>query len=474
MINKILSFIIYIAVLVLRVILPFLALGVVILTVLWIDTCVEDKQFSFPFHRESLIASAHIENTKGDSCLRNNNIVDALEFYKSSYDIYNTDSVAAKIITCQQRMGNIDEAIKWLDILEDRVGEGDFVDLRRCFILYQKGDIEQVIMILNDIIHTPVALKLPAFGRSIFDSWWHSDANYSLCKSYYTYYVEYYAKLLALDYMMSLAKDDKELFDLGSMLFKLAEDCEDDYAITNRYNDFLRGGCEYFIRERTIDNCARYTIGLTKFSPDYIVQFVSNIKWNIFNNLIIYKHQREGYEEALQYALDITNNNECNSDSYSNYSKYIFGVYCGASDSSYFPTSLSVSDLDSAVLCVDSVAYALPRAYLTIGSIPKMPLQFASFASKKTDNISGDKIIDPIVILGCNDWKWTNDSITFVTYVAQSSDSHKTIWYVNDDFEACESSTNAEQFGLKIEYIPCNKCVLNILQAEYDKQYEYK
>lgn len=411
--------------------------------------------------------SASVEIAKGDSCFKMKNSATALIYFKSAYNTYKSDSLVARIIYCEQAIGSYSESLKWLNILADRTGNSDFISIRRSFIVLQFGDTIKSKKILDEIINNPVALRSTWFGRSLLDSWLNKDADYTKASNYYRYYVEYLGKLIALKERLILSRDKAELYRIGEKLFSLAKDESDDYEIMNGYLDLYRNNPYVFShifnqsygRLSDLEYQTWYTVGVNNYNCKTIICLVCDLKWKIFNTLLFIKHKNEGYEAAINYANYITNNNTQNCDTYNSYSKYIYGIYLGIKQKGKFPTSLTKEDLDSLI----KNSFDLSTAYLTIGKVGK------DIYGKRLDSgTMGDKIVDPIIIMDCNDWNWRNDSIPFNDYVLNVG-TKKTIKYINDKFKYSITSTPKEDI-LNINYVATNRLTLNILQAECNKQ----
>lgn len=440
---------------------------IIIVSIVWISFCIEAGQLIGFNQYYTSRDEASVMCLKGDSCVNINNIPKALDYYKSSYETFHTDSLAARILSCEQRLGNTENALSWLNLLESRTGMSEFTSLRKFQILLQGRDTANAISILDEITTTPLELRETSFYHSIIDLCFESDENYTKIENLYLYYAGYLEKLIALNYRIGLAKNNEELFDLGTRLFRLAEDLEDDYEIIKTYQYLTNK--PYIYHE--LDKCIYYTIGIKNVNLKNIANRVSEYKWSIFDKLLIYKHSTEGYDSALKYAQKITMNNTCNTDSYYSYSKFLFGIYLGASNKQVFPTSLTPDEIDEVFRSsFDPKVNKIPYAYLTVGRKPDMLF----INSTNATNIEGDRIIDPIIVLNCNEWKYTNDSVSFSTYVKENEGNYKTIKYINNDFVAGISSTNDDKFGLTILHVPSNKFVLNLFQEEYNKQIRLK
>lgn len=409
---------------------------------------------------------AAMVTARGDSCLRMNNVSEAVGYFKSAYAIYGSDSLAARILACEQYQNHTDEAVRWLDELQDRVGESDFITLRRCDIMLRRGDTVSVRTMLDAIIDDPIRLPSTWLTRSMFDIWWHRNADYTRASRYFRYYVAYIGKLMAISRRLSVAKDTAEYYDIGRKLFRLAEDRADDYAIMTGYLDLLRENPSVFYRIdwKELVSHTYYVLGIGGYDIHNVMMLVSQLKWNLFNQILFFKHQHEGYNAAVDYALDITRHNTCNTDSYYNYSKFIFGIYLGARYKDRFPTRLTPTDLDRIIRENPDTVNRSVRTFLTVGHVIR---QLSGAPVKKS--VHGDQFKDPLLVLSCNDWNWRNDSLTFPDYVSRHAADLKVLRYIDDNFNLCTSATKDDKFGLNIELVPVSRQEMAVYQAEYDK-----
>ena len=411
---------------------------------------------------------------QGDSCMVANDLRLASKFYTSSFSRNPTDSIVARLITCEQRQGNTAEALKWLDELEKQSRKSDFTALRRSNIILQSGDSTRALQLLDSILARPIRLKKSRFVQSLLDAWLHSNKDYTKATNYYCYYCDYLGKLMVLNSRLSISSKE-DVFRQGAVLFHLAEDQVDDYEIMNEYLEMLRENSTVFWKilrkgwmswgKNDLDLHILYSTGFSNYDYHNLIDLVSSIKWRIFNNLIIQKHINQGHTEAVDYAQQITQSNSCNTDARYNFHKFIYGIYLGASNNDLFPSTLTVNDLDSILYQSLDTLQRIQPAYLTIGQRFML-----SLGDKDKFHMTGDKFIGPAIILQCNDWNWRNDSLTFPQYVERHKKDLKTIKYLNDNFKASESSTEGQKFGLMISFIPSNTYEMNLLQAEYERQ----
>lgn len=417
-------------------------------------------------HEERKADKAALVAARGDSCLRMNNVAEAVGYFKSAYAIYGSDSLAARILACEQYQNHTDEAVRWLDELQDRVGESDFITMRRCDIMLQDGDTASVRTMLDAIIDDPVRLPSTWLSRSMFDIWWNRDADYTRASRYFNYYVAYLGKLMAITRRLAIAKDTAEYDEVGKKLFRLAEDRADDYAVMNGYLDLLRENPRVFYLIDWKEQVAHtsYVAGIGGYDTRNIMMMVSQLKWNLFNGILFFKHQRDGYDAAVDYALDITCHNTCNTDSYNNYSKFIFGIYLGARYKDRFPTRLTKADLDRIIRETPDTVNRSVRTFLTVGRVAR---KLPGISVKKS--VRGDRFKDPVLILSCNDWNWQNDSLTFPDYVSRHATDLKILRYIDDNFNPCTSMTEEDKFGLEVELVPVSRQEMAVYQAEYDK-----
>lgn len=412
------------------------------------------------------ILEAKVYNDKGDSCYLIYNYQKALEYYTLSYELLDTDSTIVKIISCNKELRNRSNALTWLNIYEEKTTRSHFTTLERCKILLELNDTINSILLLENIINTPIEVKSVWFTRSLLDEWLHSNENYTKVKRYYNYYTEYLGKLMALDLRINLAKSENERFEVGKLLFQLVKDRDDDYEIMSQYIENNKIGTWYSrlmyykgvgnIYDKSLFDWHNHSI-----KEDYksqIVEAVSIYKWNIFNNLLINKHKKEGYISALNYANDITNFNTRNTDAYKTFYKYLYAIYIYASDNNNkLGTLISPHEIDSILNASLEQNNNIAPAFLTIG-----------YSNKSLNNkVYGDEIKEPMVILGCNNWDCFNDSISIFNYHTYSKNEFKTYQYLDNYYK---SSISSSYYSFNIDFIPYNKFGLNILKHEYDKQ----
>lgn len=444
---------------------------VVILLLLSAYLLLSKKCESDAAEEERIMEAANELVAKGDSCALAKNTEEALAYYNSSYKMYVSDNCIAKILYCRQALGQTDTALLWLNKLEENIGKTIFTELRRANIYLQSGDTTVSVRILDSLLAYPLVCKKCWFGRTLIDMFLYSDKNYTKAENHYQYYFNYLGKLLALNTRLNLEKDSSEYFDMGHLLFQLVEDRDDDYEIMNGYLETL--GSKWYTTSFEKNMNILYACNLyVGFST--ILKVISDFKWGIFNNLLIKKHINDGYASALEYVNRITDNNEKNTDAYANYHKYLYGIYLGASENERFPSSLTVEEIDSILeKSVDRhnrlkpalIAIAKRRSKLVIDSVSNK----INEVYVKTD-IRGDKIVEPIMILGCNEWNCLDTTILVHDFIAQNKDKRKYLRYINNNFKACESYTDEEQFNLIINMELTNTYVLNLLEAEYGKQ----
>lgn len=412
---------------------------------------------------------------EGYDHLRNQDIESAIESYTRAYERVKADSIAARIIACEQNRGNKDSALRWLDIFEENSEKSDFTALRRVYIHLQFNETENACKLLDSIIATPIEMRTSWFGRSLLDSWLNSDSDYTKAENYYRYYTEYGAKLLALDIRMSLADNINDKFKIGSALFALTKEYDDIYEIMDGYFDLQHSNPRVFNKifngtyrlTNELDQHVAYMIGQVRYNTDNIIEIISDYKWQIFNLLITHKHLHDGYDAAIRYANDITRNNTRNVDAYNNFQKYIYGIYLGASDNQKFHSLLTREELDDIISSSTDANNVIPPAIMTVARLNQRHILDNS---KYGEQIEGDKPFFPIIILECNDWRWDNSTKPLAQYIYEAKGQRKTIRYIDDNFNAHSSYTDLDYFGITINYKTSNLACLKMLHAEFNKQ----
>lgn len=190
------------------------------------------------------------------------------------------------------------------------------------------------------------------------------------------------------------------------------------------------------------------------------------MKWWMFNTVLTYVHQINGYQAALDFANRITRNNTLNADSKYSYHKYFYGIYLGANDPAKFPTTLTPEELDTILAYSTDYNGVVPSANFIVLKGKK------NFLKKyySLDNLreEGDVVIEPIVLLehktNFGQWSWKAQN---VPYLYKDSNA---ISYINNQFKASDSVIGYEFFKCDTKQMPSTLYVLNLLQAEYSKQ----
>ena len=443
-------------------VLGVLILGIVIIVlvvlaimfVAHISFCIEQKQVfvtlnQYYKHRglsESKCRQAHLKREKND-------FASASKFYKSAYEKFHRDETILDIIHCEQKLGNTAEALMWLDLLEKRTYKSHFITLKRHEIMMQAGDEEKAVLLLDEIIAAPHQIK-STFFKSLFDN----KQNKRVGKVYYKYYTEYWAKLLALDSRLNLAKSKDEWYEIGTKLFELVEDRSNDEEIID---NFLSLNWYFYIGFRAYQLHKEYL----SLSNKQVIKIVSDTKWNIFNRLIIARHRDYGFKSAVEYAQKITGNDTVNTDAYYRLSKYLFRAYLRAADSQTSSDALSSKTIDSILSkSIDSNG-EIPFANITIGEM---------FGWTTNIKASGDRIITPIVILQCNEWDWQSSSVPLAQFVGENKNVAHKLRYLNKFLIASESVVEEGLHNMTMNTIPSNRYILNLLQAEYNNQQLHK
>ena len=399
----------------------------------------------------------------------------AEELYVKAFEVAKVDTIASRLIQWNQTLGDTKGAIEWLNTYEEVDKKSDFTTLRRVQIYIQENDMDQAKKLLYDIINTPVKLQSTSFLRSIIDSWLKSDQDHTSAVNHYQYYVDYMAKLTALEWLLSYTKDIDEAFAIGERLFLLAEDCEDDYAIMNQFLEYqhVRTGSFHISKYHQwmgsanldvmhIDNHIKNSLAKPEFSPNNILTHISDTKWSIANDLITIKHLVEGFDAAVEYINRITANNTRNTDTYQMYCKFIYGIYLAASGSDAFNRVVTREEMDAILLNSVDENGNIPFVFLTIGDV-------GLWGKEDREAIQGDEVNLPIIVLGCNDWTCYDTTQFFGQYNAKHKGERKTMRYIDTNFKACSSYTDRDVFGLGVHSFPSNLMCLNLLQAVYDK-----
>lgn len=409
----------------------------------------------------------------GNEEMADNNYTAAVEYYESAFDKVEGDTIVSRIVTCMKRMGNTAGALKWLNKYEEIDRKSDFTAMRRASIYLEAKDTSRARTILDKVISTPAKLQTGGFGRTMLDSWLYKNSDYTDALNHYIYYTDYYAKLLALKFRMQIAQSNSERLELGEKLFCLVEDCENDYAIMSRYLQIKRGEAQPYnslygslaVELADIESHIKCNIINAYANPTIIVESVSQLKWDMFNRLIARKHLDEGYQAAVDYAKRITADNTRNTDTYANFYKYLYGVYLGASGDSRFNTELTVADLDQILSLSITDDGEIPRVFINVG--------FRSNNAKDDiifDSVLGDRIIDPIVVLCCNDWNCYNVSKFLPLYIFELKGKRKELQYIDDNYEVCTSYTYLDDFGLHFKLVESNLMYVATLVMEYSKR----
>lgn len=407
--------------------------------------------------------------------LQEGKFAEAEELYAAAFERTQVDTIASRLIQCKQAAGDINGALEWLNLYEEVDRKSDFTTLRRAQIYIQNGSLDQAKTLLHTIIDSPVQLSKVGFLRPIIDQWLNSDQDHTSAVNHYQYYVDYVAKLTALQWLLYYAEDMDEVFELGERLSLLAEDCEDDYAIMDQYFEYthIKGGA--FITSKysligsayhaanKINQHVTNTLGVPPFCSVNILTYISDTKWSIANNLLTSKHLVDGFDAAVEYINQITANNTRNTDTFQMYNKFIYGIYLAASGSEAFDKYLTREEMDAILLNSVDANGKIPYLYLTIG-------EDGILGKEDREAIQGDEVSLPIIVLGCNDWTCYDQMQTFGQYNLQHRGERKTIRYIDTNFDARSSYTDRDMFGLQIHAFPSNLMCLNLLQAVYDKQ----
>lgn len=400
----------------------------------------------------------------------------AEELYIKAFEVAQVDTIASRLIQWNQASGDTKGAIEWLNVYEEVDKKSDFTTLRRAHIYIQEGSLDLAKTLLHSIVDSPIKLSPVVFFRPIIDKWLYSDQDYTSAVNHYQYYVDYMAKLTALQWLLIYATDMDEAFALGQQLFLLAEDCEDDYAIMNQFlryqhvkvgslyfSKYMRGMGSAALDVIHINDHIKNSLAQPNFNSNNILTHISDTKWSIFNYLITTKHLVEGFDAAVEYINRITVNNTQNTDTYQMYGKFIYGIYLAASGSDAFDRVVTKEEMDAILLnSVDENGH-IPFVYLTIGDV-------GILGNEDRDAIQGDEVRLPIIVLGCNDWTCYDTTQSFGEYNAKHKGERKTMRYIDTNFKVRSSYTDRDMFGLNVHSFPSNLMCLNLLQAVYDKQ----
>lgn len=397
----------------------------------------------------------------GDSCLRNNNIADAIKYYSDAFDTYDDiDTLASTLMKCEYMSGNPEAALKWLDEIGKQTFHSDLIELHRNQTLFSiHKDTVRYISVLDSLIKEPVRLRICSGTSRLWDILINGDINYTQNKYYDRYYFDYYAKLMVLHNRINMARTFEELISLGEYIFSLVEDQKDDYAYMN---DYLCMGAksDYKLKEHE-----KYVINSDPiFSALTYLEKTNNYKWWLFNLMVTYVHQVQGYEASLEYANKITCNNSLNADSDYSYNKFLYGIYRGVKDNNNFPTSLTRSELDTILAYSSDQNGRIPfaRAYVAQGErniFSNVNIPIERFRKE------GDIVYDPIVILEKDLWSWKEQSEPYLFH-----DDVVNMSYISDLYTASDSKICCNMFNIRVYPILSTLYVVNLLQAEYNKQ----
>ena len=398
----------------------------------------------------------------GDSCFRNNNIADAINYYSEAFDVSNIDSLASTLMKCEYMIGNKEAALNWLDEIGRATFQSDLIELHRNHTLFSiHKDTSKYVSALDSMLNVPVRLTTSSFIRKLWDMLIAEDINYTQDKYYDRYYFDYYAKLMVLYNRINMCRTYEEFISIGEYIFKLTDDQEDDYAYIN---DYLREGktTDYELKKHE-----KFVLN-TGLDPTYTelsyLERTANFKWFLFDIMLASVHQVHGYEAALEYANKITCNNSLNADTDFSYNKFIYGIYSGITDSTIFPTSLTRSELDTILTYSSDKNGRIPfaRAFIACGRFNPFANHKFSIEKFRTD---GDIVHDPVVILETDFWNWKEQNDPFIF-----SDEGINISYISDIYTASDSKICCNVLSVDVYPIITTLYAMNLLQAEYNKQ----
>lgn len=401
---------------------------------------------------------------KGDTCALCNNLEDAVKYYTEAFKKQEVDTLAVTLMNCEFALGNIDAGLKWLDKYADMTFRSDFVELRRTWVQFTKdGDTTKMVSSLDAIIKNPLKIEPVSGMRMLWDAFWNSDSNYRKKNNYSLYYFDYYAKLTALYYRLMFCKTPEEYLGMSEFIFTLVEDQEDDYVYIDEYTK-LGGTSDIAYKLEEHERRIMNSSGPMSWLP--MEEKTNMMKWWMFNTVLTYVHQINGYQAALDFANRITRNNTLNADSKYSYHKYFYGIYLGANDPAKFPTTLTPEELDTILAYSTDYNGVVPSANFIVLKGKK------NFLKKyySLDNLreEGDVLIEPIVLLehktNFGQWSWKAQN---VPYLYKDSNA---ISYINNQFRASDSVISYEFFKCDTKQMPSTLYVLNLLQAEYSKQ----
>jgi hypothetical protein len=92
-------------------------------------------------------------------------------------------------------------------------------------------------------------------------------------------------------------------------------------------------------------------------------------------------------------------------------------------------------------------------------------------SNDRQNTVFGDRIIAPIVVMGCNDWTCRDASTNFIGgYILQNRGRRKTLRYIDDSYEARTTYTYQITFNLIFSSEPSSLMYVNLLEAEYAKR----
>lgn len=443
-----------------------IGLAVFSILFLWFNDIIEREELEKAEAYELWVQGNHNE-TGGD-------YVRAIDYYKAAFDIVEGDTIASRIVACMRKLGNTAGALEWMDVYERVDRKSDLTAVRRAAIYLDANDPDRARSILDSVISTPVKLQTLGFGRTVLDSWLYKNAEYTEALNHYSYFVDYFAKLLALESRIQLARSADECYQLGGKLFCLAEDMEDDYALIHRYLEIKRGEAKpYNMRYGSLalelDDILTHVennVINSYAGPLVILNTVSRMKWDLFNRIVVKKHFYEGYQAAVDYANLITANNTRNADAYANYHKYLYGIYLGVGGDSRFQTELTIEELNDIMHKSVDENGETPLMLINVGR------EFDTKGSNdKQNTVFGDRIIAPIVVMGCNDWTCRDASTNFIGgYILQNRGRRKTLRYIDDSYEARTTYTYQITFNLIFSSEPSSLMYVNLLEAEYAKR----
>ena len=398
----------------------------------------------------------------GDSCFKNNDLAAAIKYYVEAFDTYEIDTLASTLMKCEYWSGNPNKTLEWLDKIGEMRFHSDFIEIHRNQTLFSMtGDTARYVSVLDSLIFEQISLKKVSGIRRIWDLVMNNDINYTQKENYDRYYFNYYAKLLALHYRFGMCRSYDEFVSTGAYLFNLVEDQEDDYEYMD---DFLNMGGNSSIsnvlkeHEKLVMNTTQGHQTMTYMDR------VSNYKWWMFNILVTYVHQMKGYEVALDYANKITDNNKLNADSNYSYNKFLYGIYSGVNDKNAFPTSLTRCELDAILEYSSGHNGYIPNAQAVVVT---GGYNFLTRHKYSIDEFrqSGDIVYEPIVIIESDTWNWKEQCVPFL-----AKDEGVNLSYISDTYKASDSNVCFDFFQVRLTPVMSTLYVMNLLQAEYNKQ----